>query len=55
MAAKVTLEMSIRNFKKLAEFLDRHEREIAVQENAYGELAELFELVFDQKASEDSQ
>ena len=53
MAAIVTLNMSVRSFKKLAEFLDGHEYEIATKADAYGELADLFELVFDQKPSED--
>lgn len=54
MAAKVNLEMSVKCFKKLSEFLDGHEFEIAIEENAYGELRELFVLVFDQEPSEDS-
>jgi len=53
MAAKVTLEMSVRNFKKLADFLEGHECDIAMQIDAYGELSELFELVFGQKPTED--
>ncbi len=54
MAAKVTLEMSVSNYKKLADFLDGHEYEIATEVDAYAELSELFELVFGKEPSEDS-
>lgn len=47
MSDKVNLEMSIKSYKKLADFLECHEYQIAVKEDAYGLLAELFELVFD--------
>ena len=53
MAAKVNLEMSIKCYEELADFLDKHEYEIAIEENAYGDLAEIFEIVFDVKPSED--
>ena len=52
MGAKVTLEMSISCYKKLADFLTAHEWEITVGENAYGELRELFILVFDVEPEE---
>lgn len=52
MAAKVNLELSIKCYKKLADFLEGHEYEIAISENAYGELKELFIEVFDQEPSE---
>lgn len=54
MAAKVNLEMSVKCFKKLSEFLDGHEYEIAVGQDAYGELRELFVVVFDTEPTEDS-
>jgi hypothetical protein len=53
MAAKVNLEMSIKCYKKLADFLEGHEYEIATEENAYGELRELFIHVFDVEPTED--
>ena len=54
MSVEVNLKMKVRDFKKLSDFLDGHEYEIATSENAYGELKELFKLVFDIEPSEDS-
>ena len=54
MAVKVNLEMSVKCYKKLAEFLDGHEYEIATSQDAYGELTDLFIQVFDVEPSEDS-
>ncbi len=52
--SKVNLEMTVREFKNLSDFLEGHEYEIAISQDAYGELKELFEIVFGQSASEDS-
>ena len=53
MAAKVTLEMDIKTFKKLADYLDGHEYDIACSINDFAELTGLFIVVFDQEPSED--
>ena len=53
MAAKVNIQLSVRDFKKLTEFLSCHEYQIAINENDYGDLAGLFYEVFEQEASED--
>lgn len=54
MAAIVRLELSVKCYKKLADFLDGHEYEIATEMDAYGELRELFTAVFDVEPTEDS-
>ncbi len=54
MAALVKLEISVKCFKKLAEFLEAHEYEIAIKQDAYGELRDLFVYVFDAEPSENS-
>ena len=53
MKPRVKLELTIPCFKKLAEFLEGHEYEIATEECAYGELRELFVEIFEAEPSED--
>ena len=53
MAAKVNIQLSVRDFKKLADFLACHEYQIAINENDYGDLAALFYEVYEHEASED--
>ena len=54
MAATVKLDMSIKQYKQFADFLDGHEYEIATEQDAYGELRDMFVLVFDVEPSENS-
>ena len=48
----VNLEMTVKEFKQLADFLEGQEWEIAIGEDAYGYLKPLFEIVFGQPAKE---
>lgn len=54
MATKVTLEMTGRQFKRLADYLDSHESDIAHHLDDYQELEDLFEIVFESKPSKDA-
>jgi len=54
MTVKVNLEMPVRDFKTLSDFLEGMEYEIATNEHPYGALKALFKLVFDVDPSEDS-
>tara|TARA_R110000822_G_scaffold95314_4_gene218035 strand:+ start:2703 stop:2867 length:165 start_codon:yes stop_codon:yes gene_type:complete len=52
MSVEVNLKMKVRDFKKLSDFLKSHEYKIAISEDAYGQLKELFKLVFDDEPSD---
>jgi hypothetical protein len=52
MATKVVLEMPVRGFQKLVDYLDRHEYDIAAKINDFEELKSLFVAVFEQDPSE---
>ena len=54
MSVKVNLEMKVKDFKVLAEFLEGMEYEIATDEHPYGALRELFKLVFDAEPDDES-
>jgi hypothetical protein len=47
MSVEVNLKMPVRDFKQLSDFLDSHEYDIAASIDAYGDLKQLFKLVFD--------
>lgn len=51
MAAKVTIELSVRGFKKLADYLSSHEADIAWEENDFGMLRDVFITVFEEEPS----
>ena len=53
MAAKVTIELSIRDFKVLARYLEDHEDDMAYGINDFDELSALFVAVFDEKPKKD--
>ena len=44
---KVTIEITVPGFNKLADYLEAHEHDIANEENDFGDLRELYVLVFD--------
>jgi hypothetical protein len=46
MSVEVNLKMKVRDFKQLSDFLDSHEYDIAASIDAYGDLKQLFKLVF---------
>lgn len=48
MKTKVTIEMNVCDFKKLADFLTDHETEIATHTEDYGDLWGLFESVYEE-------
>ena len=47
MSVEVNLKMKVRDFKKLSDFLDYHEFQIAAAHDDYGDLKQLFKIVFD--------
>jgi hypothetical protein len=47
MSVEVNLKMKVRDFKQLSDFLDSHEYDIAASINDYGDLKQLYKLVFD--------
>jgi len=49
--AIVKLEMTARQYKKLADYLEAHEPDIANDINDYGDLRDLFFLVFETHAT----
>lgn len=51
MSVEVNLKMPVREFKKLSDFLDYHEFQIAAAHDDYGDLKQLFKLVFDVEPS----
>lgn len=53
MATKVILEMTGKQFKRLAAYLAAHESDIAHHLDDYQELEDLFEAVFEEKPRKD--
>jgi hypothetical protein len=51
MSVEVNLKMKVRDFKQLSDFLGDHEYDIYASINDYGDLKQLFKLVFDVEPS----
>jgi hypothetical protein len=52
MSVEVNLKMKVRDFKQLSDFLGDHEYDIYASINDYGDLKQLFKLVFDAEPRE---
>jgi ferritin-like protein len=53
MAAKVTLELSIKDFKSMADYLERHEGDIAHDFDDFWDIKGLYEAVFEEEPKKD--
>lgn len=49
MKPKVNIELSVKTYKKLANFLDSHEDDIAWDVNDFGSLREVYIEIFEQE------
>lgn len=53
MAAKVTIEIGVIGFNKLADYLASHEDDIALEMNDFGDLCDIYVAVFDEDPEKD--
>jgi len=53
MAAKVTIQLSAKDFKSMADYLARHEGDIAHDLDDFGDIKGLYEAMFEEEPKKD--